>query len=265
MSPSSQAYGSPNMAQPSPGLSDWTASSASPMLIDEKHTFQESSYEASPDVFSSPHHVNSRIVRRLQHYDNIIGYVVSLFSVGLTAAMDGIMVYCLYIFYTTKDIAAPGRKGPWAKNTTLWPTLLLLVASLITLLLDSLAVIAACCRKSKKALRVENRLIRIGYVVFVVKWIIVFVLYRTGRTSKDMWGWSCDERAKKIQQYYVTQINFHAMCIEQVGGIPGCTQSTCANVSQSVAWYMSIAEMAIKVILMIAAFWLARKLKKLHR
>lgn len=68
-------------------------------------------------------------------------------------------------------------------------------------------------------MRVESTFNKIGYCIFVVKWIAVFILYRIGKTSKDLWGWSCDDRAKKIQQYYVVQLDFQRLCMEQVSSL----------------------------------------------
>jgi len=72
------------------------------------------------------------------------------------------------------------------------------------------------CRRWKKASKVEGTLTYIGYAIFVVKWVVVLVLYRIGKTSKDLWGWSCDDRAKRIQQYYVDDLDFDKLCVEQV-------------------------------------------------
>lgn len=224
----------------SPALSDWTSSTASP-LLNEKSQFQFSEPRVSyvpisnPNTYSITDERPQSLIEEqhlklkyLQHYDNLVGYVLSLISVTLTGIMDGIMVYVLYKFYTTRSIPAPGRKSPWAKGTQLWPAFLLLVASFITLCIDLAALIAACfshrARKHdhrastrKRAMRVESTFNKVGYAVFVVKWIAVFILYRVGRTSKDLWGWSCDDKAKKIQQYYIVHLNFEKLCTEQVG------------------------------------------------
>ena len=219
------------MTQPyaSPALSDWTNSTSSPLLT-EKSKFQESIYTPVPDHTdppTSPHIARHARVKYFQHYDNLIGYTLSLISVSLTSAMDAIMVYVLYKFYTTRHIPAPGRTSPWAKGTQLWPAFVLLTSSFVTLCVDLSALIAACyshharkhdhrAQTRAKALRVESTFNKIGYAVFALKWIAVFILYRVGKTSKDLWGWSCDDRAKKIQQFYIVHLDFQKLCTEQV-------------------------------------------------
>ena len=131
--------------------------------------------------------------------------------------MDAIMVYVLFKYYKTKDIPAPNRSSPWASGTTLWPTLVLLAASSITLLLDLGGLIALCCSSNRKrGEKLEGRFGNISHVVFVVKWIAVLILYRIGKTSKDLWGWSCDERAANIQQFYKSELDFKSLCLNQV-------------------------------------------------
>lgn len=181
--------------------------------------------------------------RKLQKIDKYIGYTLGVISLGLALIMDVILAYVLHKFYTTKDIPAPGRVGPWAVGTELWPAYMLLAASSVTFLIDGSTLVAACCvlrssreRKGKRdskgekevgeeeessevvvvAARAESALVKCGYVAFVAKWFIIATLYRTGKTTKDLWGWSCDSRAANIQKYYVNDLNFATLCRVQV-------------------------------------------------
>lgn len=209
-----------HVAHASPNFSDYTASSSSPML-NEKNKYHDTTYTENPaygkqgtyaDYGTGSYSTNRRTIESLQRWNNILGYALGIFSVGLTLVMEGIMVYVLVKFYQTKDIPAPDRTSPWAKDTTLWPTLVLLVASLLTFLVEVASMIAACCRKTK----VEDKITWLGRTVKVAQWVAVFILYRIGKTSRDLWGWSCDDRAAAIQQFYVTDLDFHALCTEQV-------------------------------------------------
>lgn len=174
--------------------------------------------------------------RKLQKIDKYIGYALGLMSLALATMMDGILAYVLHIFFKTKDIPAPGRVGPWAVGTELWPAYMLLAASSATFLIDGSTFVAACCvlrserkRKGKEkgedegekfiAARAESALVKTGYIAFVSKWFIIATLYRTGKTTKDLWGWSCDKRAANIQKYYVNDLNFATICRIQVSQI----------------------------------------------
>ena len=126
--------------------------------------------------------------------------------------MEVAMCYMVYKFYKTKDVSAYGRSSPWARNTKLWPTVMLLASSGITVLL-SLAILASLCclSKNRKAMfSVYYNLIHIG------AWVGVSVLYRVGRTEKDLWGWSCSSKAETIQSLYKDELNFSALCNTQV-------------------------------------------------
>ena len=215
----------------SPAMSDWTSSSSTPMLTYTKPG--ETGYmpihpQNHPDATflpSSPALHNLQTIERVQHYNNIFSQILGLFSVALTVGMDGILFYVLYKYYTTRSIpaphAVPPRESPWANDTQLWPAFVLAISSTVTFIIDSVALIASCCnRQKKRAEKVESAMTIAGYVAFVLKWIAVAILYRVGKTTKDLWGWSCDERADKIQQFYVDQLNFHTLCLEQVSWKP---------------------------------------------
>lgn len=205
-------------------------------MVDEKNRHQRTVYTPLPAQHSTafPHeppsqhlldsnNVNASLARieRFKRYNGIVGYILGLFSISITLAMEAIMVYVLYKYYTTKDITSPGRPSPWAADTQLWPAFVLLIGSFTTFILDLGGMIAACCHKSKRAQKLEEGLGYIGYALHVVKWIAVATLYLVGKTSKDLWGWSCDVRAAKIQEFYVTELNFQQLCMEQVSGLCG--------------------------------------------
>lgn len=181
----------------------------------------KSSYEPLRNSHKSQHQDHSialRRVQKLQRVNGIFGTVLSLGSSVLAAVMASIIAYVLYKFYTTKDIAAPqvNRTSPWATGTQLWPAFLLAVSSVLTLLVELGGTIAACCKsRSKGAGKAVSTFENIGRVIFVAQWLAVAILYRVGKTTKDLWGWSCDQRADEIQQFY-PQLDFQALCTTQV-------------------------------------------------
>ena len=150
--------------------------------------------------------------------NDITSTALKLASGALAAFMAITTAFALYKFYTTKNIAAPdgNRTSPWAEGTVLWPAFMLAASATLTLLLDTAGSIAACFKsKSNRAEKAESAFQRIGYVIVVVQWLVVAILYRMGRTSKDLWGWSCGPTADQIQQFY-PQVNFNTLCHLQV-------------------------------------------------
>jgi len=152
--------------------------------------------------------------RHLRRWVKIIVVVSNVFSGIFSLVMEVAMCYMMYKFYKTKDHSAYGRSSPWAKNTKLWPTIMLLAASGITVLLSFAILVALCCRSKKKAIfSVWYNLIHIG------AWVGVAVLYRVGKTGDDLWGWSCSSGAEEIQSLFKDELNFSALCKTQVSSI----------------------------------------------
>lgn len=158
------------------------------------------------------HEVDCRRFSKLRQWVNIIVAISHVCSCLFSLVMEAAMCYMMYKFYKTKDISAYGRSSPWAKNTRLWPTVLLLAASGVTVLLSFAILVALCClsKKKKAAFSILYSLIHIG------AWVGVAVLYRVGMTGDDLWGWSCSSEADMIQSLYEDELNFNAMCNLQV-------------------------------------------------
>jgi hypothetical protein len=127
------------------------------------------------------------------------------------------MILSLHKYLSTRHIIIGGRNA-WAKQTTTWPTILLLSTSSITLLIN-LAVVIAYLKSIRAANRTHDLASWIAGAVFVAHvamWIATSMLYRTGKTGHDLWGWSCDPKAKKIQPQFAHVVNFERYCNLQV-------------------------------------------------
>lgn len=184
----------------------------------------QSSYEPFRNSQTPQHHGHHKKlgrVRKMQRMNDISSAIFKIASGALAAFMAVAIAYALAKFYTTKNLASPeaNRASPWAEGTVLWPAFLLAASSTLTLLTDTGGFISACCRsRSKRAERAEKAesvFVNIGRVVVVIQWLAVAVLYRMGRTSKDLWGWSCGPTADQIQQFY-PQVPFGTLCTMQV-------------------------------------------------
>lgn len=119
----------------------------------------------------------------------------------------------LALFLRTKDEQRGGR-GPWAKHTSLWPSILLLSTSATTALVG-LMVLFSYVRSIKLAntlAMVNASIIITTEVAGFVTWIVVAILYRTGRNGKDLWGWACSPGALSIQPNFDAVLNFDGIC-----------------------------------------------------
>ncbi|KAJ9658493.1 hypothetical protein H2198_003645 [Neophaeococcomyces mojaviensis] len=182
--------------------------------------------------------VDCRRFSKLRRWVKVIIAISHFCSCLFSLFMEVAMCYMMYKFYKTKDDSAYGHSSPWAKNTKLWPTIMLLAASGVTVLLSIAILLALCCQsKKKKAMfSVLHSLIHVGI------WLVVAVLYRVGKARNDLWGWSCSSEAEKIQSLYRDELNFSAMCN-----------------TQTASWHVSMVEVGVKVILSGAGYYFARK------
>ena len=140
-------------------------------------------------------------------------------SAILSALMESSMVYMMYKFGTTRDISGPGVVSPWSKNTKLWPTILLAVASGLTCLMSTGSLVIQMCkslRKRSKPAKDKSFFTIAKYAVHIGTWACVAVAYRLGKTGQDLWGWSCSDKARAIQETLDIDLNFTQLCMLQV-------------------------------------------------
>jgi hypothetical protein len=140
-------------------------------------------------------------------------------SAALSALMESSMVYMMYKYKATRSISNAEYAGPWPKNPKLWPTLLLAVASGLTLLLTVGSVLSQICktlRKSSQTAKSRPLVTTVKYAVHIGTWACVAVAYRLGKTGDDLWGWSCSDSAKAIQKAFESDVNFSSLCKLQV-------------------------------------------------
>ena len=52
-----------------------------------------------------------------------------------------------------------------------------------------------------------------------ITWIVVAILYRTGRTGKDLWGWACSPVALQIQPNFAGIVDFDGICQKGVSSV----------------------------------------------
>ncbi|KAI9054475.1 hypothetical protein LZ554_001634 [Drepanopeziza brunnea f. sp. 'monogermtubi'] len=119
----------------------------------------------------------------------------------------------LYAFYTTHTTIRSGR-GPWAKETQLWSSLLMFCLSLITALLG-VGIVIAYYFSIKAANTIAG--VQLGIVIVVdvghlVVWIAVAVAYRVAKNKRDLWGWACSPIAGGLQPNFEGIVDFGKVC-----------------------------------------------------
>lgn len=150
-----------------------------------------------------------RYLRLVQQASKVLTTLFSLVMFGLTA-------YIQIKFQITKGTLRDDR-GPWPKNPKLWPTIMLLVASGLTLITTTVMLFAYCCCYQKTQTSWKITVAR--YAVHIVSWAIVAFLYRYEKglngKNNDLWGWSCAEEATAIQTEFNGVVNFKFLCSTQ--------------------------------------------------
>lgn len=164
----------------------------------------------------------SRLARKkfekLKRWVQIIRVAAQGISLLFSAIMFGIMMYVNIKYYTTKGTIRDGR-NPWPLDgTKLWPSIMLMVASGVTLILSFVLLLSYCC--SWKRAQASWKLTVVRYVVHITSWVIVSVIYRYEKSlhgnDNDLWGWSCSTKANDIQAAFNGVVNFSALCKVQV-------------------------------------------------
>lgn len=122
----------------------------------------------------------------------------------------------LHSFLTTRGIIR-NERNPWAGGTQIWPTIVLLSTSGITVII-SIFIFGSYCFSVKHANKVQTNA---GVPIAIAEscahlaiWISTTVAYRVGKTGKDLWGWSCD--APSAVQKLFPEVNFDFLCGVQV-------------------------------------------------
>jgi hypothetical protein len=132
---------------------------------------------------------------------------------GLAITTTALEAQMLQVFFSTRHTIRGGR-GPWAKQTSLWPSILLLTTSATTALVGLMVLFSYA-----KSIRWANNLAMVNATIIItveiagfVTWIVVAILYRTGKTGKDLWGWACSPLALNIQPNFEGVLNFDGLC-----------------------------------------------------
>ena len=163
--------------------------------------------------------VRKRNIRVLKFITRAITFGLSIYGVVSQAL-------ALHSFLSTKDIMRNDR-NPWAKQTVIWPTIVLLSTSAVTVLI-SIFTLGSYCFSVKHANKVQTNA---GVPIAIAEscahlaiWISTAVAYRVGKTGSDLWGWSCD--APDAVHKLFPEVNFDFLCGVQVSLCRSCNPLT---------------------------------------
>ena len=206
-------YGSPNPSHDRPYAS-------------QQEDLHPAGYAPSGSVPQTPKPQMTRESRskldRLKRWIRILKMAASACSILFTLIMYGIMVYVNAKFYTTKDVIRDGRTAWPSGGTKEWPSIMLLVASGLTLIMSIVLLFGYCCCWRKTTTSWKFTVLR--YVVQIVAWILVSVIYRYEKSlhgqDNDLWGWSCSSKANAIQAAFDGVVDFSSLCKAQVRSSP---------------------------------------------
>jgi hypothetical protein len=195
---------------PSPPLPQYQQATA----YDPKAPIYEAKPLQTPPCSPSISKARKAFTKYRRHL-KVVVLISNIISTGLSAYMALTMAYMTVRYLQTKDKTAYNKQNvlvtPWAKNTQVWPTYLLLASAAMTLLGAVLTLVKFCVSKRS---RFVFKLLY--YVVHVALWVAVTVLFRVGKTGNDLWGWSCDMVGGEREQLFKDVINFEVLCKIQV-------------------------------------------------
>jgi hypothetical protein len=144
----------------------------------------------------------------------IVAIVASIVSGVLSILIECLMIYVIFKFNTTKEIPIQNRPwGPWAIESVIWPTVMLLIMSLVSAVLAVVSLLGFCYRTKHRVVKFSLALA----VAHIAAWMIVAIIYRAEKTSKDLWGWSCTTKASVLaDEIGGGRLDFASLCDLQV-------------------------------------------------
>ena len=150
----------------------------------------------------------------------IVKLITASTSSVINAIIFGLMVYVEYKYYDTRS-SDQGGVNAWPEQTKVWPSIMLLVASITTLLI-SLITLTAYCRNFSKASG-SWKITLLKHVVHIGVWVLVSILYKYEKglhgVNNDIWGWSCVNKSSAVQAAFQGKINFGSLCSVQVSSV----------------------------------------------
>ncbi|MCJ1395191.1 hypothetical protein MMC18_008074 [Xylographa bjoerkii] len=187
---------------------------------------------------------------KIKHRVRILRFVSRLISTVLSAYMVASMAYALSMYFTTRNYTLNGGGHPWAPNTVLWPTYMVLAIAAVTMMMNLITLCFYCCGvdAANKSSKIMGYLGYIVMAVHAVVWAITTGLFKMANIGNDLWGFSCSAEADAIQGQVESLLNFNDLCMVQQG-----------------TWVVTIIETVSYIILLIIYIYAARRLMHKRR
>ena len=154
-----------------------------------------------------------RRFEKWKRYLKILKSSLEAITTIINIIIFGIMVWVNVSYYRSQHEKA-GDEPFWPNNLKIWPSLMLLAASFVSLLV-SIGTLIVYCVNSKRA-RSSWKVTIAKYVLGVAVWIAVSTIYKQEKTTNDLWGWSCSSKADAVQKASNGRIDFSRLCTVQV-------------------------------------------------
>ncbi|TVY18710.1 hypothetical protein LARI1_G003849 [Lachnellula arida] len=213
-------------------------------VIDERQ-FQFNTYTAVEGANDPRCHETRKEDVKLKTAIRILRFVSRLAAtaIAIVTASQEAVTFSTYL--KTRNIQRDGR-GPWATETSLWPTIMLLATSAITAILGLMIVIAylISVKKANTISSVHSVASVIIELAHIIVWIVVAILYRVGKTGSDLWGWACSPLAEKIQPNFNNVVHFDKVCARG-----------------SSSWHLALASAGVQILSGIIWYFVFRRLK----
>ncbi|KXH45461.1 hypothetical protein CNYM01_00850 [Colletotrichum nymphaeae SA-01] len=138
-----------------------------------------------------------------------VSFSCSLIIISMLAAS-------FQIFNATKRLPAQSGLPSWAEGTAIWPQVLVITMSSISLAVCIGVLLAYCRGGHQRAEKVATyyTLFAIGwFILSMVMWAIAAGLFQSSRSNgggKDMWGWSCKEN--KRAEVFGEKVDYALIC-----------------------------------------------------
>ncbi|KAH6724931.1 hypothetical protein DL95DRAFT_525980 [Leptodontidium sp. 2 PMI_412] len=146
-------------------------------------------------------------IRYLRLLARLAGTAIAL----TTVSQEG---QTIHTFLTTQDTMRGGR-GPWAKQTELWSSIMMFALSLITALLGFGIIIAYffSIKAANTVAGIQGGISMAVDITHLIIWVAVAIAYRVAKNgAKDLWGWACSPIAQDIQPNFEGIVNFKNVC-----------------------------------------------------
>lgn len=220
----SNSYYHPDTHSPPPAAASTEMFSIQPAPHHYSNLLSQPADDSSNPALSPPmkeqgrfDRLKQRRLEKLKRYTRILKVLSQLVSSIFTLAMFAIMVFIIIKFETTKNTIRGGR-GPWPKETKLWPAIMLLAGSAFTLILSVFILFAYCC--CFKMTQRSWKFTLAKYALHITSWAVISFLYRYERglhgKNNDLWGWACAKEATALQPAFDAVLDFKGLCDIQV-------------------------------------------------